>query len=55
MLDLEDKYLKMLLPNSNNLIEGGSSFGYKHRSLSSKNKRYLYLRKTGYDMWFKQG
>ena len=30
LLDLEDKYLKSLLPNYNILTEAGSSFGYKH-------------------------
>jgi len=30
LLDLEDKYLKLLLPNYNILTEAGSSFGYKH-------------------------
>ena len=30
LLNLEDKYLKLLLPNYNILTEAGSSFGYKH-------------------------
>ena len=30
LLDLEDKYLKLLLPNYNILTEAGTSFGYKH-------------------------
>lgn len=30
LLDLEDFYLKILLPNYNILTEAGSSFGYKH-------------------------
>lgn len=30
LMDLEDKYLKLLLPNYNILTEAGSSFGYKH-------------------------
>lgn len=30
LLDLEDKYLKTLLPNYNILTEAGSNFGYKH-------------------------
>lgn len=30
LLDLEDFYLKLLLPNYNILTEAGSSFGYKH-------------------------
>ena len=36
LLDLEDKYLKLLVPNYNILIEAGSSFGYKHTRLRSK-------------------
>lgn len=31
LLDLEDFYLKCLLPNYNILTEAGSSFGYKHK------------------------
>jgi group I intron endonuclease len=34
LLDLEDIYLKSLLPNYNILTEAGSSFGYKHTELS---------------------
>lgn len=34
LLDLEDFYLKSLLPNYNILTEAGSSFGYKHSELS---------------------
>ena len=34
LLDLEDIYLKSLLPNYNILTEAGSSFGYKHTKLS---------------------
>lgn len=34
LLDLEDYYLKSLLPNYNILTEAGSSFGYKHTELS---------------------
>ena len=30
LFNLEDKYLKLLLPNYNILTEAGSSFGYKH-------------------------
>jgi group I intron endonuclease len=30
LLNLEDRYLKLLLPNYNILTEAGSSFGYKH-------------------------
>jgi group I intron endonuclease len=34
LLDIEDFYLKSLLPNYNILTEAGSSFGYKHTELS---------------------
>jgi group I intron endonuclease len=34
LLDLEDFYLKSLLPNYNILTEAGSNFGYKHTELS---------------------
>lgn len=34
LLDLEDFYLKSLLPNYNILTEAGSSFGYKHTEVS---------------------
>ena len=34
LLDLEDLYLKSLLPNYNILTEAGYSFGYKHTELS---------------------
>lgn len=34
LLDLEDFYLKSLLPNYNILTEAASSFGYKHTELS---------------------
>jgi group I intron endonuclease len=33
LLDLEDMYLKLLLPNYNILTEAGSSFGYKHSEI----------------------
>ena len=33
LLDLEDFYLKSLLPNYNILTEAGSSFGYKHTDI----------------------
>ena len=33
LLDLEDRYLKTLLPNYNILTEAGSSFGYKHTEI----------------------
>jgi len=34
LLDLEDFYLKTLLPNYNILTEAGSNFGYKHTEIS---------------------
>ena len=34
LLDLEDFYLKYLLPNYNILTEVGSSFGYKHNEIT---------------------
>ena len=34
LLDMEDYYLKSLLPNYNILTEAGSSFGYKHTELN---------------------
>lgn len=34
LLDLEDRYLKLLLPNYNILTEAGSSFGYKHTEVN---------------------
>jgi group I intron endonuclease len=34
LLNLEDFYLKSLLPNYNILTEAGSSFGYKHSELT---------------------
>jgi hypothetical protein len=36
LLDLEDKYLKLLVPNYNNLTEAASSFGYKHTEVDRK-------------------
>lgn len=33
LLNLEDKYLKLLLPNYNILTEAGYSFGYKHTDI----------------------
>lgn len=44
LLDLEDFYLKSLLPNYNILTEAGSSFGYKHTELDRiKMKSYYSL------------
>lgn len=34
LLDLEDFYLKSMLPNYNILTEAGSSFGYKHSEIT---------------------
>ena len=34
LLDLEDFYLKTMLPNYNILTEAGSSFGYKHSEIT---------------------
>jgi group I intron endonuclease len=42
LLDLEDKYLKLLLPNYNILTEAGSSFGYKHSEIDRKKMRDIY-------------
>jgi group I intron endonuclease len=42
LIDLEDKYLKLLLPNYNILTEAGSSFGYKHTEISRQKMRDVY-------------
>ena len=42
LLDLEDKYLKLLLPNYNILTEAGSSFGYKHTEVDRQKMKDLY-------------
>jgi group I intron endonuclease len=42
LLDLEDKYLKLLLPNYNILTEAGSSFGYKHTEVNRIKMKDLY-------------
>nr|YP_009517245.1 GIY-YIG homing endonuclease [Myochromella boudieri]AYE93136.1 GIY-YIG homing endonuclease [Myochromella boudieri] len=42
LLDLEDFYLKSLLPNYNILTEAGSSFGYKHTEISRIKMKYNY-------------
>ncbi len=42
LLDLEDKYLKLLLPNYNILTEAGSSFGYKHTEIDRIKMKDLY-------------
>lgn len=42
LLDLEDFYLKYLLPNYNILTEAGSSFGYKHTEITRIKMRTCY-------------
>lgn len=42
LLDLEDKYLNLLLPNYNLLTEAGSSFGYKHTEIDRKKMKNIY-------------
>lgn len=42
LMDLEDKYLKLLLPNYNILTEAGSSFGYKHTEVDRKKMKDIY-------------
>lgn len=42
LLDLEDFYLKSLLPNYNILTEAGSSFGYKHSEITRLNMKSNY-------------
>jgi group I intron endonuclease len=42
LLDLEDFYLKSLLPNYNILTEAGSSFGYKHTEITRLNMKAKY-------------
>lgn len=42
LINLEDKYLKLLLPNYNILTEAGSSFGYKHTELDRKKMKDIY-------------
>lgn len=42
LLDLEDKYLKLYLPNYNILTEAGSSFGYKHSEVDRIKMTDLY-------------
>ena len=42
LLDLEDFYLKTLLPNYNILTEAGSSFGYKHSEITRLNMKTNY-------------
>jgi group I intron endonuclease len=42
LIYLEDKYLKLLLPNYNLLTEAGSSFGYKHTELDRQKMKDVY-------------
>lgn len=42
LLDLEDKYLKLLLPNYNILTEAGSSFGYKHTEVDRQKMKDIF-------------
>ena len=42
LLDIEDFYLKSLLPNYNILTEAGSSFGYKHSEITRINMKANY-------------
>lgn len=42
LLDLEDFYIKSLLPNYNILTEAGSSFGYKHTELDRIKMKAIY-------------
>ena len=42
LLDLEDKYLKLLLPNYKILTEAGSSFGYKHTEIDRIKLKDIY-------------
>ena len=42
LLDLEDRYLKLLLPNYNILTEAGSSFGYKHTEVDRQKMKDVF-------------
>ena len=42
LMDLEDKYLKLLVPNYNILTEAGSSFGYKHTEVDRNKMKDIY-------------
>lgn len=42
LLSLEDKYLKLLVPNYNILTEAGSSFGYKHTEISRQKMKDVF-------------
>ena len=41
-MNLEDKYLKLLVPNYNILTEAGSSFGYKHTEIDRQKMKDIY-------------
>lgn len=45
LLDLEDFYLKSLIPNYNILTEAGSSFGYKHTEITRIKMKAIYNKK----------
>lgn len=45
LLDLEDFYIKSLLPNYNILTEAGSSFGYKHTDITRIEMKACYSEK----------
>ena len=47
LLDLEDKYLKLLLTNYNILTEAGSSFGYKHTEVDRQKMKDIYTDARG--------
>lgn len=42
LLDLEDKYLKIFVPNYNILTEAGNSFGYKHTEIDRLKMKDIY-------------
>jgi group I intron endonuclease len=42
LIDLEDKYLKLFIPNYNILTEAGSSFGYKHTEMDRQKMKDIY-------------
>jgi len=42
LMNLEDKYLKLFLPNYNILTEAGSSFGYKHTEVNRQKMKDIY-------------
>jgi hypothetical protein len=44
LIDLEDKYLKSLLPNYNILTEAGSNFGYKHTEMDRRKTSFPAIR-----------